>query len=536
MKRRAWILFALECGALLSGGAACSEIGSNEQRFGPIAEVMPGTPALVGTLSPVLDGGQSTNDSDANCTGDALADSCVGDAMASKATGSPDAGTTDGNAPSTTTCTTPNASTLPIDPGGSVSPSCNTYGIGGAWYCGVDAYGTANCPASGPPYSPSSPGPGMCLQGTTSTNTNGNGAWIGLNLNGSSTYDAETHGVVGFSITIAGSSGHSSLRVQFVGADASALAPFVAVPGPGTYDVYFADAQVPAGWTAADAGAGVDTTSIHAVNVQIPDESPAVSYDFCVTSITPLRSGSSASTSCATPATYGSVFCDTSDVVFPVGDYGLQNNIWNSSATGTQCVQALSGGSCAGFSVSGEINSNTSSSPASYPSLIYGWQSGSFYGAYPVAKQVKSVASVPSSWTYTVGGGEFDASYDIWFAPTAAPKNANGGLELMIWAASGGGSVPAGAKQSGQATIDGDTWTVYYTSQLGSSAPWSYVAYQSASSSSGTFNHDLTKFFADAESRGYLNTSSYLLGVQSGFEIWSGGSGFSTSSFTVDVQ
>jgi hypothetical protein len=467
---------------------------------------------------------------------DASADEGPPDVNSTSATGGPD-GASDATPAA---CASANPSTLPIDSTGIVDPSCNTYGIGGAWYCGVDAYGTADCPTSGPPYVAASPGPGMCLKGTTSTNQSGNGAWVGLSLAGSagapSAYDAQAHQVVGFSITIAGNSGNSSLRIEFIGADPTAVAPFLAVPGPGTYDVYFADAQVPAGWNVANAGAVVDATSVYDVQVQIPDESPAVSYDFCVTALTPLTSRPTPSASCVTPVDDGSVFCDTSDIVFPLGNYALQNNIWNSSATGSQCVQALLGGGCAGFSVSGNIDSNTSSSPASYPSLIYGWQSGAFYGGYTLARQVQDIASVPSSWRYTVGSGEFDASYDIWFAPTSKPKNANGGLELMVWAASGGGSVPAGAKQSGQASVDGATWTVYYASPLGASAPWSYVAYQAASSSSGTFSHDLKAFFADAQNRGYLDPSWYLLGIQSGFEIWNGGSGFASNSFMVDVQ
>ena len=47
---------------------------------------------------------------------------------------------------------------------------------------------------------------------------------------------------------------------------------------------------------------------------------------------------------------------------------------------------------------------------------------------------------------------------------------------------------------------------------------------------------DLKAFFADAQNRGYLDPSWYLLGIQSGFEIWNGGSGFASNSFMVDVQ
>jgi hypothetical protein len=127
-------------------------------------------------------------------------------------------------------------------------------------------------------------------------------------------------------------------------------------------------------------------------------------------------------------------------------------------------------------------------------------------------------------------------SFDIWFSPTNAAKDSTGTLELMIWASSGGGATPAGTRQSGMATIDGAEYAVYYAPQLGPSANWSYLAYQSSSSGGGSFAHDLHKFFADAQQRGYLNGSWYLLGIQAGFEIWQGGSGFATNSYSVEVQ
>ena len=433
-------------------------------------------------------------------------------------------------------CANANSTAVPIDSTGVVVAACNAAGIQGKWYCGNDTYGTRQCPSDGPPYSASSPGPGMCIGGTTSTNTSGAGAWIGLQLDGGATaYDAQAERVVGFAITIAGDTGQSSLRIEFTGSPDESTSPFVAVPGPGTYDVYFADAQVPGGWSVSNAGAAVDPTSIYDVRVLIPNEAPAVSYDYCVTSLVPLTSRPAASTSCSAPSASGPAFCDATDVVFPVGDYGLQNDVWNPAATGTQCMQATLGGSCAGFAVSGSVDSH-GDSPASYPSLIYGWASGSFYGAYKTARTLGSIGSVPSQWTYSVGSGEYDVAYDIWFAGTPAPKDGTGGVELMIWP-DFSGATPAGAKVAGPVTVDGTTWNVYYTSQLGATANWAYLAYQTTSpGGGGTFNHDLKTFFADAIDRGYLPKGDYLLGVQAGFEIWSGGAGLATTSFQVAAE
>jgi len=40
---------------------------------------------------------------------------------------------------------------------------------------------------------------------------------------------------------------------------------------------------------------------------------------------------------------------------------------------------------------------------------------------------------------------------------------------------------------------------------------------------------------ADAVSRGYIASSWYLISVEAGFELWHGGAGLATNSFSVNV-
>jgi cellulose 1,4-beta-cellobiosidase len=47
---------------------------------------------------------------------------------------------------------------------------------------------------------------------------------------------------------------------------------------------------------------------------------------------------------------------------------------------------------------------------------------------------------------------------------------------------------------------------------------------------------DLQALVADAVSRGYIQTSWYLIDVEAGFELWQGGAGLATNSFSVTVN
>jgi cellulase/cellobiase CelA1 len=47
---------------------------------------------------------------------------------------------------------------------------------------------------------------------------------------------------------------------------------------------------------------------------------------------------------------------------------------------------------------------------------------------------------------------------------------------------------------------------------------------------------DLAPLVSDAVSRGYTKTSWYLIDIEAGFELWQGGAGLATNSFSVDIN
>jgi hypothetical protein len=447
-------------------------------------------------------------------------------------------------------CSNTDKTIIPIDSTGWVPRNCDNYNIQGAWYCYTDGVGMSTCVTGKTPWVAASPGPGMCISGTTASTTSNPsayGAAIGLSLNDSggmnptkSAYNATMNNIIGFNVTITGNTGGLPIRIGFTGAAMSNNpAPFVAVPGAGTYAIHFSSANVPSNWMVPNAGATVDPTMIFDIGFQIAAGPMAQTYDYCITALSPILSTSSSSSSsgggtCGTLMPYGSQQCGGNGnlAITELSNFGIQNDFYNGS--GTQCMQAMQGGSCAGFTVTPtNVNAPGGGPPASYPSLIYGWHYGSFHGGYKSAKQLSAITSVPSTWSFTPGSGTWDASYDIWLHPQTNPPNPGGGLELMIWA-DHQTAVPVGG-QVATAQIGGINWAVW----KGNVQNWAYLAYVAASgSTNGNVNLDLKAFFNDAVNRNVgLTNGWYLLGVESGYELWNANSTpFKTNSLSVSVN
>jgi cellulose 1,4-beta-cellobiosidase len=101
----------------------------------------------------------------------------------------------------------------------------------------------------------------------------------------------------------------------------------------------------------------------------------------------------------------------------------------------------------------------------------------------------------------------------------------------MIWLNSQGGVQPSGSVVASGVNIDGATYNVWFSQDSGSK----YVAYRKTKVST-SLSPDIKAFINDAVSRGYLQSSWSLIAVEAGFEIWNGGVGMGTNSFSVSVS
>jgi chitodextrinase len=226
----------------------------------------------------------------------------------------------------------------------------------------------------------------------------------------------------------------------------------------------------------------------------------------------------------ALPAAQAATSTCSGTGTIPAGDYMIQANEWNSTAQ--QCLTYTGGTawsvSTANFNLSG-------GAPATYPSIYKGCHWGLCTGNSGLPIQMSNLGSAVSSWsTAQPSSGAYDVAYDIWFNSTPTTSGQPDGTEVMIWINSRGGVQPFGS-QTGSTNVDGLNWAVW----TGQQTSWKIISYVLNPGATSVSNLDLKALFQDAVSRGSINPSNYLLDVEAGFEIWQGGQGLGTNSFSV---
>lgn len=205
------------------------------------------------------------------------------------------------------------------------------------------------------------------------------------------------------------------------------------------------------------------------------------------------------------------------------GQYIYQQNEWNSTAQ--QC--ATVGG--VGFTLTtADFNLPTNGPPATYPSVYRGCHWGNCTSSNPFPIQEDNIASASTSVSITQPSGyNNDAAYDIWFNQTSTTSGQPNGTEIMIWINHQGSPQPFGSEVA-TATIDGATWEVW----TGRQSSWNIVSYVRQTPVTSVSNLNLLPFFSDAVSRGSLEPSWWLIDVEYGFEIWTGGQGLAVSNIS----
>ena len=211
------------------------------------------------------------------------------------------------------------------------------------------------------------------------------------------------------------------------------------------------------------------------------------------------------------------------------GAYTVQNNEW-----GTSAPESITTDGNADFTVA----KSSIDTLGGYPSIYAGchWDDCTQGGlaAHPV--QVSTLThpgTATTSWDTTQPGGSaiYDAAYDLWFNRTPGASGHPDGAELMIWLNLHGPIHPYGWPV-GPAIIDGVAYQVWEGAQ-----PWGdTITYVMDRPATSVRNLDVGALTADAVRRGYIRTSWYLVDVEAGFELWRGGAGLATDSFSVTLN
>ncbi|MGE5292358.1 MAG: GH12 family glycosyl hydrolase domain-containing protein [Micromonosporaceae bacterium] len=225
--------------------------------------------------------------------------------------------------------------------------------------------------------------------------------------------------------------------------------------------------------------------------------------------------------------------CNSQTASVSGGTYIVQNNEWGSGAS--ECITTDGN---ADFTVANSSISNaTNGAPGGYPSIYQGchWGNCSAGGLSTNPIQVSNLGTgkVTTSWSTTQPGGSsaYDVAYDIWFNQTPTTSGQPNGAELMVWLNHNGPVQPFGSQVATNVSVGGHTYNVWFGTQ-----GWNTISYTMTSGASSVSNLDVGQLAADAMSRGYIQSSWWLIDIEAGFELWQGGAGLATNSFSVNVN
>ena len=217
------------------------------------------------------------------------------------------------------------------------------------------------------------------------------------------------------------------------------------------------------------------------------------------------------------------------------GTYIVQNNEFDSSAS--ECVTTDGN---ADFTVANSSIANaTNGEPGAYPSIYQGchWGNCSSGGltASPIEVSSLTTGKVTTSWSTSQPGGSsnaYDVAYDIWINQTPTTSGQPNGTEIMVWLNHNGSVQPFGSEVASNVSLGGHTYNIWY----GTQSSWDTVTYDMTSGSTSVSNLDVGTLAQDSVSRGYTKSSWYLIDVEAGFELWQGGAGLATNSFSVAIN
>ena len=217
------------------------------------------------------------------------------------------------------------------------------------------------------------------------------------------------------------------------------------------------------------------------------------------------------------------------------GTYTVQNNEFDSSAS--ECVTTDGN---ADFTVANSSIANaTNGEPGAYPSIYQGchWGNCSSGGltSSPIAVSSLTAGKVSTSWSTTQPGGSgnaYDVAYDIWVNQTPTTSGQPNGTEIMVWLNHNGSVQPFGSEVASNVSLGGHTYNIWY----GTQSSWDTVTYDMTSGSTSVSNLDVGTLAQDSVSRGYTKSSWYLIDIEAGFELWQGGAGLATNSFSVSIN
>jgi cellulose 1,4-beta-cellobiosidase len=234
-------------------------------------------------------------------------------------------------------------------------------------------------------------------------------------------------------------------------------------------------------------------------------------------------------------ATTTTTLCNSQSAPVAGGAYTIGNNEWGSDAP--ECITT---DGRADFTVANSsiAKSKIAGAPGGYPAIYKGchWGACTLGSRLPVQVSDIHAGTVTTSWSTSQPGGSnvYNVAYDIWFNQTPSTSGAPNGAELMIWLNHHGPKRPYGHQIASNLSIGGRSYNAWFGPPRATHG-WNTVSYTMTTRTASVSKLDLHALVADAVRRGYISRSWYLIDVEAGFELWRGGTGLATNSFSVNV-
>src|SRR5580704_12543660 len=158
-----------------------------------------------------------------------------------------------------------------------------------------------------------------------------------------------------------------------------------------------------------------------------------------------------------------------------------------------------------------------------YPFALYGcsWKVCTPGSGLPA--RLGRVRAASASWSFgTAAPGRWNAAFDVWFGRhRSAIRGQAKGAELMIWL--NARNYPAA--RSRVIRVDHRRWYVYHWVTSHDGAHWNYIQVRAVRPVRAVRGLALLPIVRKVERMGLIRPGWWMLNIESGFEIWRGGTG-----------
>jgi hypothetical protein len=203
--------------------------------------------------------------------------------------------------------------------------------------------------------------------------------------------------------------------------------------------------------------------------------------------------------------------------------FAVRNDFW-----GTPGFCLTNSGLRPNFKVTKSGRNTIHGDVMSFPYILRGCSWGVCTPQAKLPARVTALRKPEASWqAQTHASGRWNASLELWFAKHNMRTGQANGAELMIWLKTR--DLPKSSLRV--VRIDHTRWYLAHWVARGQGKSWNYIQFRRVRPVKGVNHLKLWPFIKKAEQMRWVRPSDWMLNIEAGFEVWSGGKGLGTKSF-----